>query len=367
LYAFVCTFLYADYDDDSILPTPIKNNYKLPYSGPINKPQLIWKFKTSSSAIESIVTIDKNGTLYFGSNDNYVYALDSLTGNLIWKFKTKYDVKSSVIINKQGDLLFGSMDGYLYSLNKNGTLKWKYNAHSAISSTPNIDKENNIIFGDKKGYFHILDSDGDLIHKFRLTTSIKNTPIVDQNNNFYLGFERGIISFKKNGTINWHYKTRSAITSSLVLFNNTIFASSKDWKLYALSLNGKLQWTYQTAWYVTSSPVVGSDTIYLGSWDWSVHAISLVNGEGIWKTQPERSATMTYFAANMIVDENENIYAASRNDRIYCFDKRGKVLWHIVLKGEDVLGGISLHKNGTLIIPTSKGNIYAFKTKVTPN
>lgn len=367
MLTLVCTFLYADYDNDSILPTPIKNNYKLPYSGPINKPQLIWKFKQSSSAIESIVTIDKNGTLYFGSNDNHIYALDSLTGDLIWKFKTKNDVKSSVIINKQGDLVFGSMDGYLYSLNKNGTLKWKYNAHSPISSTPNIDKDNHIIFGDKNGYFHILDTRGDLIHKFRLTTSIENTPIVDQNNNFYLGFGRGIISFKKNGTINWQYKTRSSITNSLTLFNNTILASSKDWRLYALNLDGKLQWTYQTAWYVTSSPVVGRDTIYLGSWDWSVHAISLVNGEGIWSTQPERSATMTYFAANIIVDENENIYAASRNDRIYCFDKRGKVLWYIHLKGEDVLGGISLHKNGTLIIPTSNGNIYAFNTKEIPD
>ena len=76
---------------------------------------------------------------------------------------------------------------------------------------------------------------------------------------------------------------------------------------------------------------------------------------------------MTYFASNIIVDENENIYAASRNNRIYCFDNTGKVLWSMELRGEDVLGGMSLHKNGTLIIPTSKGNIYTFNTREIPN
>jgi hypothetical protein len=31
------------------------------------------------------------------------------------------------------------------------------------------------------------------------------------------------------------------------------------------------------------------------------------------------------------------------------------------LKSEDVLSGISLNEDGVLLIPTSQGNIYAFK------
>lgn len=66
---------------------------------------------------------------------------------------------------------------------------------------------------------------------------------------------------------------------------------------------------------------------------------------------------MSYFA----VDKNENIFASSRTDKIYCFNKNGNVLCKLDLKSEDVLSGISLNNDGVLLIPTSQRNIYAFK------
>ena len=34
-----------------------------------------WRFTGASGAIESAITVDANGHIYFGSNDNNVYAL----------------------------------------------------------------------------------------------------------------------------------------------------------------------------------------------------------------------------------------------------------------------------------------------------
>ncbi|MDD2790967.1 MAG: PQQ-binding-like beta-propeller repeat protein [Sulfurimonas sp.] len=362
LLLFTSTSLYAKYQESSV-STPMVNSYKLPYDGPTKKPNLLWKFQYTTSPIESIVTIDKDGTLYFGSNDNFVYAVDSKDGKLQWRFKTDSNVKSSVIINEDHELIFGSMDGNLYVLDKNGSLKWKYNTKCSIKATPILDNEKNILFGDGKGYFHILTPDGTLINKFKLDTAISNSAAIDEHGVLYLGLDTGgVVSFYKSGEINWSYKTKSPMVSSVVLHKNKLLVSSKDWRLYALNLDGTLQWSYRTAWYLSAAPVIGDDDrLYLGSWDWSVHALTISNGKKIWGTQPERSPAMAYFASNIVVDKNENIYAASRADTVYCFDKNGKAVWSIEIEGEDVLGGLTLHPDGSLIVPTSEGNIYLLK------
>lgn len=352
---------YCFADTNKNITTPLFYNYKLPYSGPITKPKLLWKFNSGRYQIESRITIDEKNIIYFGANNNYVHALNPINGKLIWKFKTNSKVKSSIVSTKNNELIFTSMDGYLYTLNKDGTLKWKYNANNPIVATPNFDENNNIFFGDTKGYFHMLTSSGNLITKFKLTTSIRHIILSDKNNNFYLNSNKQIISFKKTGSVNWKYILEGFIESPIVVHDNVILASSKNWKMYALNTKGQELWNYSTAWYLTSSPVIANDTIYLGSWDWSIHSISLNKGEQIWSVQPERSPVMAYFASGIIVDKNENIYAASRTDRIYSFNKNGEILWYLDLKGEDVLAGISLNKNGVLLIPTSQGNVYAFK------
>jgi outer membrane protein assembly factor BamB len=88
--------------------------------------------------------------------------------------------------------------------------------------------------------------------------------LTDENNNFYLNNNKQIISFKKTGSINWKFILNDFIESSLVVHNDIILASSKNWKMYALNTKGQELWNYSTAWYLTSSPVIVNDTIYFG-------------------------------------------------------------------------------------------------------
>ena len=53
--------------------------------------------------------------VYFGLDNNYVYALDAFTGDLIWSYKTEGAVQSSPAIS-DGLLFVGSSDGNLYAI-----------------------------------------------------------------------------------------------------------------------------------------------------------------------------------------------------------------------------------------------------------
>lgn len=58
---------------------------------------------------------DAEGRLYFGAQDDFVYALRP-DGSLLWKLPTGGDVDASLVITEDGTLLAGSADGKLYAI-----------------------------------------------------------------------------------------------------------------------------------------------------------------------------------------------------------------------------------------------------------
>ena len=54
-------------------------------------------------------------TVYFGSIDGCVYALDATNGRLRWKFRSGGPITSSPVI-ANGIVYIGSTDHYLYAL-----------------------------------------------------------------------------------------------------------------------------------------------------------------------------------------------------------------------------------------------------------
>jgi outer membrane protein assembly factor BamB len=65
-------------------------------------------------------------TVYFGSGDGNVYALDAATGEQRWKFKTGDVVHASPAF-ADGVLFFGSWDSYFYAVDAaTGKEKWRF-------------------------------------------------------------------------------------------------------------------------------------------------------------------------------------------------------------------------------------------------
>jgi len=74
-----------------------------------------WRFE-AESVLNSAPSISaKDGTIYFGSNDGTIYALNANTGEKYWSFKTKGAISSSPTIN-DGVVFVSSEDGFLYAV-----------------------------------------------------------------------------------------------------------------------------------------------------------------------------------------------------------------------------------------------------------
>jgi outer membrane protein assembly factor BamB len=115
---------------------------------------LKWSFDTEDG-VESSPAIGPDGTIYFGSYDNHLYAVtdNGSEGVLKWKFPTDDSIDGSPTVDGDGVIYFGSRDSKLYALYPNGTVKWTFQAGDGFECSPTIDD---------KGYLYIGSFDGNL-------------------------------------------------------------------------------------------------------------------------------------------------------------------------------------------------------------
>ena len=60
--------------------------------------------------------IGADGTVYVGSDDKKIHALDGKTGARKWEFVARSYVRSSPAIGKDGTVYIGSFDGNVYAI-----------------------------------------------------------------------------------------------------------------------------------------------------------------------------------------------------------------------------------------------------------
>jgi hypothetical protein len=89
-----------------------------------NTGKLKWKF-TTGSLVESAAAVGTDGTIYVGSDDDNLYAINP-DGSQKWKFTTGGEVTSSPAVGADGTIYVGSFDNNLYAINPDGSLKWKF-------------------------------------------------------------------------------------------------------------------------------------------------------------------------------------------------------------------------------------------------
>jgi len=116
-----------------------------------------WNFSTGGNVFSSPV-IATDGTIYVGSDDNKLYAINP-DGTQKWNFTTGGGVKSSPAIGSDGIIYVGSTDFMLYAINIDGTQKWNFPTGSSVVSSPAIGPDGTIYIGSKDNKLYAINPD----------------------------------------------------------------------------------------------------------------------------------------------------------------------------------------------------------------
>jgi outer membrane protein assembly factor BamB/methionine-rich copper-binding protein CopC len=323
------------------------------YNGPQNN-ETKWNYTTNNMIGYSSPSIDKNGTVYVGSGDGYLYAFTS-AGKLKWRYKTGDAVQSSPTIDSNGNIYFGSCDNWLYVLTSAGKLKWRYKTGSAVESSPTIDSNGNIYFGSCDGKVYALNSTGKIKWKYQTGNFIISSPALGSDGTIYVGSEdQYFYAISSAGKLKWRYKTGKAIYSDPVIHNGTIYTGSGDGYLYALTSAGKLKWKYKTGKEIYSLAAGKNGIIYVGNKDGKLYAINS-SGKLQW----------TYTTGNTIrssptIGSNGTIYFGSYDGKLYALNSSGKLIWQYQT-GSGIEGSPAITSDGTLYFGSHNSKFYAIQ------
>jgi len=257
---------------DSSWPMKCQNNRHTglsPYSTADNYGVEKWRFETDGW-IEGGPAIGDDGTIFFGSFDKYLYAVNP-DGTLRWKFKTNGWIWSTPAINEDGTIYIGTYGCSLYAINPDGSLKWSFSAGGSISSSPAIADDGTIYFGTMtgwdKGDIIALNPDG--MEKWRYQTDyyIVSDPAIGNDGTVFIGSgDNYLYAMYPDGTLRWRFKTDNYIKGHPSIGNDgTVYIGSLDDYLYALYPNGVMRWKCKIGYGTESNPSIASDgTIIVG-------------------------------------------------------------------------------------------------------
>ena len=283
-----------------------------PYATGHNTGTKKWEF-AAGNWIHSSPAIGSDGTLYVGSGDNKLYALNP-KGTKKWEFATGFWIHSSPTIGPDGTLYVGSYDHKLYALNPDGTKKWEFETGGEILSSPAIGSDGTLYLGSCDHKLYALNPDGTKKWKFETGDVIFSSPAIGPDGTLYVGsYDNKLYALNPDGTKKWEFATSNLIASSPAIGSDgTIYVGSWDRKLYALNPDGTKKWEFATSNLIDSSPAIGSDgTLYVGSGDNKLYAL---NPDG---TKKWEFATGSWIYSSPAIGSDGTIYVGSDDHKLY--------------------------------------------------
>lgn len=248
---------------------------------------LKWKFKTKG-IIHSSPAI-WNGTLFIGSWDTFLYAIDVKTGKEKWKFKTNSDTALHLLEGIQatpviydGMVYLGARDAYFYALNANdGTLIWKFSTDNSWVLTTAAVKDDVVYFGTSDTYllYALEAKTGKIKYNFKANGYLYSSPAISGNTIYFGDFTGQLfaLDISSSGKVFDTFSTRSRQSNAKKILNQEGYldfsykAGKEDLSLYAT--NVKVMNQFYTLGSIVSSPVISGNTVFFGSADGSLYAL----------------------------------------------------------------------------------------------
>ena len=192
-----------------------------------------------------------NGTVYVGSGDHNVYAIDAQSGALRWKFSTGNVVHASPAV-AGGIVYIGSWDRYLYALDaRTGAVRWKFQTGDDHEIYNQVGIAGSAAVADGTVYFGCRDS------------------------HFYaLDAKSGALRWKRDENGSW------VIGSPAIAGRTVLYTTSDERKFFAVDAqSGSVKFSIPYGAFSFSSPSVAGNVAYYGSFDGKLYGVNVTSGE----------------------------------------------------------------------------------------
>lgn len=312
-------------------------------------------------------------SLFISSQNEFLYALDPLTGKKRWEFYLgrrqfatpvvvqdflilptedslfKLDAKRGTVIRRyhfddakllgfyasptsQGDVVYvPSVNDTIYALNVvEDRILWKFNAEEPIYSSPTL-SNGQLFFANSEGKMYALDiNTGAANWTHNLGSPTLSSPAVSEPF-VYIGCNNGRLYALRtqDGSERWSYQTGGMIHSSPIVYGGNVIFGSHDEYLYCIdSSAGEKRWRFRAQDRIVSTPNAEHQVVYFGSHDHVFYAVNIIDGTMKW-----RYTTGSIVTSSPLVKE-DLVYFGSQDKFLYALDTSGIEVWKHNIEGQ---------------------------------
>ena len=268
-------------------------------------PEVAWTFQTGGPIWGS--SASRDGVVYFGSTDHFVYALQAATGELVWRFETQGPVYAGVSVH-DGYLYAASDDGNVYKIDlADGSEIWRAAADGGTlaprhrpadtppgnqrwdyrGSTP-VEVDGRVYVGSADHRVYAFDAGtGDEVWHFETNSIVRSTPAISEGKVVFGSFDGRVYAVDQaTGEEIWQANVGGVVSTSAAVHDGLVYIGSRSTRLVGLDLEtGANRWSYQygNGSWVESAGVVYDGKLYIGSSFWSTRlAFDLETGQTDW-------------------------------------------------------------------------------------
>ncbi len=343
-------------------------------SAAIEHPRVKWAFQTEGFIRGGAAVA--GDTVYFGSADGFVYAVDKAKGMLRWKFDTGAAI-AGVPAVAGGTVIVAGRSELVYALDAaSGERRWTFKMEPTLPTptewnyftAPPVVDGDQVLVPSGDGHLYALDlATGKQRWAFKTGDSLRAAPLVADGVVYQPSGDDHVYALSaKDGALRWKFATagvgydlsqgyiRSDIFTRPSLENGLLVFGSRDANVYALeAATGEKKWTfaYDSTWAMATT--VNEGTVYVG---WStnnkISALELATGAKKW----DFDAGSHTYATPVVV--GEDVYFGSANGTLRRFDKSSGTLKWSYDVGADIYSA-PVHDDGTLFFGTDDGRLVA--------
>ena len=281
------TLVYAA-SDDSDLYAISKSDGTLAWKSQIERSPIqrsssdmtsAWDWYTSSPVLQDT-------TLYIGSTDGNLYALDTQTGKTLWKFDTTASIRTTPLV-ANGLVYIGNTLGDYFAIDaKVGTEVWNYSTKEGNSSN-GMALVDNIVYFVSSTNFHALEAKTGAVKWTRSMGPGSNFKPVSENGILYAdgydesGCYRPVGAYDAGtGKLVWvpNFFLTDMLLTSVTIGQNSVYFGADHEGLYALDKKtGEIKWKLVVSGAqgsgVNANATVADGMVYFGGMDGKLYAV----------------------------------------------------------------------------------------------
>ena len=161
-------------------------------------------------------------TLFGGTEDGRVYAINKKTGGIVWTFQHSAGFASTPVLSGE-QIYVGSTDGVMFALQQEtGKPSWRYRTRGALPGAAVV-SDGKIFFGSVDGYVYALQ--------------------------------------ETNGKLRWRTRTGASVQSVALTINGVVAASFDNFVYSFSQQSGRQQWKRQLSGRIVAQPLASDDGV----------------------------------------------------------------------------------------------------------